>query len=41
MIAPYLWEIGNLAGVRRRWAVAVIIPALFFYALITDGSRRA
>jgi len=35
MIALILWQILKLAGVRRRWAVAVIIPALFFYALIT------
>jgi len=35
MIALILWQILKLAGVRRRWAVAAIIPALFFYALIT------
>lgn len=35
MIGLILWQILKLAGIRRRWAVAVIIPALFFYALIT------
>jgi ComEC/Rec2-related protein len=35
MIALILWQALKMAGVRRRWAVAVIIPALFFYALIT------
>ena len=35
MIAFILWQFLKLVGVRRRWSVAVIIPALFFYALIT------
>ncbi|MEI8311990.1 MAG: ComEC/Rec2 family competence protein, partial [Verrucomicrobiota bacterium] len=35
MIALILWQALRIAGVSRRWAVAAIIPALFFYALIT------
>lgn len=35
MIGLILWQILKLAGIKRRWAVAAIIPALFFYALIT------
>ncbi len=35
MIGLILWQALQMAGVGRRWAVAVIIPALFFYALIT------
>lgn len=35
MIALILWQALKIAGVSRRWAVFVIIPALFFYALIT------
>ncbi len=35
MIAVILWQALKIAGVSRRWAVLVIIPALFFYALLT------
>ncbi|MEI6070850.1 MAG: ComEC/Rec2 family competence protein [Verrucomicrobiae bacterium] len=35
MIGLILWQALKMAGVRRRRAVAIIIPALFFYALIT------
>jgi ComEC/Rec2-related protein len=35
MIALILWEVLRAAGVGRRTAVCVVIPALFFYALIT------
>ncbi|MEI6277803.1 MAG: ComEC/Rec2 family competence protein [Verrucomicrobiae bacterium] len=35
MIGLILWQALKMAGVRRRRAIAVIIPALFFYALIT------
>jgi len=35
MIGLILWQALKMTGVRRRWAVAVIIPALLFYALIT------
>ncbi len=44
MIALILWQALKIAGIRRRWAVAVIIPALFFYALLTgwkSSSLRA
>ena len=35
MIAVILWQMLRIAGVGRRTAVCVIIPALFFYALVT------
>jgi ComEC/Rec2-related protein len=35
MIGVILWQALKTAGVGRRWAVAIIIPALFFYALLT------
>lgn len=35
MIGLILWQALKMAGVSRRWAVAVIIPALFFYVLLT------
>lgn len=35
MIALILWEVLRAAGAGRRTAVCVVIPALFFYALIT------
>lgn len=35
MIGLILWQALKTARVGRRWAVAVIIPTLFFYALIT------
>ncbi len=35
MIALILWQALKIGGVSRRWAVLVIIPALFFYALLT------
>ena len=35
MIALILWQALRLAGAGRRTAVMVIIPALFFYALVT------
>lgn len=35
MIGLILWQILKMAGIRRQWAIGVIIPALFFYVLIT------
>ena len=35
MIGLILWQALRMAGVGRRWTVAIIIPALFFYALLT------
>ncbi|MBE2203656.1 MAG: ComEC/Rec2 family competence protein [Chthoniobacterales bacterium] len=35
MIALILWQALKMAGVSRPWAVALIIPSLFFYALLT------
>lgn len=35
MIALILWQVLKLGGLSRNRAVAVIIPALFFYTLIT------
>ncbi len=35
MIAVILWQVLLVAGTGRRVAVAVIIPAVFFYALVT------
>lgn len=35
MIAVILWQALRVAGIGRRQAVFVIIPALFFYALVT------
>lgn len=35
MIGLILWQVLKLAGLRRSRAVAVIIPALFFYTLVT------
>jgi ComEC/Rec2-related protein len=35
MIAVILWQALRVAGIGRRQAVLVIIPALFFYALVT------
>lgn len=35
MIAVILWQLLRMVGVSRRMAVFVVIPALFFYALIT------
>ncbi len=35
IVAQLLWMILSAARVPRRWAIAVIIPALFFYAAVT------
>ena len=35
IVAQLLWIIASAARVPRRWAIALIIPALFFYAAIT------
>ena len=35
IVAQLLWIIAIAARVPRRWAIALIIPALFFYAAIT------
>jgi len=35
MIAVILWQLLRIVGVSRRTAVFIVIPALFFYALIT------
>lgn len=44
IIAQLLWIIASLARLRRRLAIALIIPALFFYSAITglhSSSMRA
>ena len=35
IVAQLLWIIASALRVPRRWAIALIIPALFFYAAIT------
>jgi ComEC/Rec2-related protein len=35
IVAQLLWIITSAARVPRRWAITLIIPALFFYAAIT------
>jgi competence protein ComEC len=35
IVAQLLWIIAIAARIPRRWAIALIIPALFFYAAIT------
>jgi competence protein ComEC len=35
IVAQLLWIIASAVRVPRRWAIALIIPALFFYAAIT------
>ncbi len=35
MIAVILWQLAKTAGIGRRAAVALIVPSLFFYALVT------
>jgi ComEC/Rec2-related protein len=35
IIAYLLWTIANILRIPRKWAVALIIPSLFFYAAIT------
>ena len=35
IVAHLLWIIAVAARIPRRWAIALIIPALFFYAAIT------
>ena len=35
IVAQLLWIIAVAARIPRRWAIALIIPALFFYAAIT------
>ena len=35
MVARLLWTIASVARLRRRWATALIIPLLLFYAAIT------
>lgn len=35
MIAVILWQALRIAGVSRRTVICIIIPALFFYALVT------
>ncbi len=35
IVAKLLWIIAVAARIPRRWAIALIIPALFFYAAIT------
>ena len=44
MVGVILWQVLKIVGVRRRASVAMIIPALFFYVLITgwkSASLRA
>ncbi len=35
IVAYLLWTIARLLRVPRRWAIGLIIPALFFYAAVT------
>jgi ComEC/Rec2-related protein len=35
IIAQLLWTLASAARIPRRWAIALIIPALFFYAAVT------
>ncbi len=35
IVAQLLWVIGSAARLPRRWAIGLIIPALFFYAAVT------
>ena len=35
IVAQLLWIIATAARIPRRWAIALIIPSLFFYAAIT------
>lgn len=35
IIAQLLWTIASAARIPRRWAIGLIIPALFFYAAVT------
>jgi ComEC/Rec2-related protein len=35
IVAQLLWIIAGAARIPRQWAIALIIPALFFYAAIT------
>ena len=35
IVAQLLWIIAIAARIPRRWAIALIIPALFFYAAVT------
>ena len=44
IVAQLLWIIATAARLPRRWAIALIIPSLFFYAAITglnNSSVRA
>jgi ComEC/Rec2-related protein len=38
MLAVLLWVVMGVARVPRRWAAGMMIPALFFYALVTGWS---
>ncbi len=35
IVAQLLWMLASAARVPRRWAIGLIIPALFFYAAVT------
>ena len=35
IVAHLLWIVATAMRIRRRWAIGLIIPALFFYAAIT------
>lgn len=35
IVAQLLWIVATVARLPRKWAIALIIPALFFYAAIT------
>lgn len=35
IVAHLLWVLGTLARIPRRWTIALIIPALAFYAAVT------
>jgi ComEC/Rec2-related protein len=35
IVAQLLWTLGRAARLSRRWAIALIIPSLFFYAAVT------
>lgn len=35
IVAQLLWTLGRAARLSRKWAIALIIPSLFFYAAVT------
>jgi ComEC/Rec2-related protein len=41
IVAQLLWTVGRAARLSRKWAIALIIPSLFFYAAITGFSTSS